>query len=154
MQEPHEWLDKGMQKHCIVNVTGALKPLHGRNFNLIIAVMNAKMAEMPLTTRYAPTRWKKGLNIMLQKQTGNLNVKKLRMIVLIEADFNMNNKWLGRAIMLPNEQKNWPQNSTAAGRKIQQTSKASTKDYFMTQSILIASQQPYAATMQKAAMTG
>jgi len=69
-------------------------------FNPNIAAMNATMAEMPITTGYTPERWKKGCNIMLQKQAGNLNVKKLRIIVLFEADDNMNNKWLGRAIMI------------------------------------------------------
>jgi len=36
---------------------------------------------------------------MLQKQAGNLQVDKLWIIVLFKADFNMNNKWIGRAIM-------------------------------------------------------
>jgi len=39
------------------------------------------------------------LNVMLQKQVGNINVEKLRIIVLFEADFNTNNKWIGRAVM-------------------------------------------------------
>jgi len=73
-------------------------------FNPNIAVMNVKMTEMPITTGYAPECWKKGRNIMLQKQAGNLNVKKLRVIMLFEADFNMNNKELGRAIMIRVEQ--------------------------------------------------
>jgi len=36
---------------------------------------------------------------MLEKVAGNVNVEKLRIILLFEADFNYNNKWLGRAIM-------------------------------------------------------
>jgi len=40
-----------------------------------------------------------GLNVMLQKQVGNLNVEKLWITVLFEADFNMNSKWIGRVVM-------------------------------------------------------
>jgi len=32
---------------------------------------------------------------MLEKSPGNFNIKKLRIILLFEADFNANNKWLG-----------------------------------------------------------
>jgi len=41
----------------------------------------------------------KALNIMLEKVAGNDNVQKLCIIMLFEADFNNNNKWLGRAVM-------------------------------------------------------
>ena len=57
------------------------------------------MTDIPLTSGYSPQRWRKGLNVMLQKQVGNINVEKLRIIVLFEADFNTNNKWIGRAVM-------------------------------------------------------
>ncbi len=36
---------------------------------------------------------------MLQKQLGNIQVEKLCIIILFKADFNMNNKWIGRTIM-------------------------------------------------------
>jgi len=36
---------------------------------------------------------------MLEKLAGNCWVEKLRIIMLFEADFNNNNKWLGRALM-------------------------------------------------------
>jgi len=36
---------------------------------------------------------------MLEKSLGNFNVEKLRIILLFEADFNSNNKWIGRAVM-------------------------------------------------------
>jgi len=35
------------------------------------------------------------LNVMLEKMASNDNIKKLRIIMLFEADFNNNNKWLG-----------------------------------------------------------
>jgi len=38
--------------------------------------MNATMANIPLVAGYAPNQSKKGLNIMLQKQAGNISVEK------------------------------------------------------------------------------
>ncbi len=40
---------------------------------------------------------------MLEKTPGNFNVEKLRIILLFEADFNANNKWIGRAVMFNTE---------------------------------------------------
>jgi len=68
-------------------------------FNPTIAVFNARLANLGFTTGYSLKRWKKGLNVLLEKQPGNLNVEKLRIILLFEGDFNNNNKWLGRAVM-------------------------------------------------------
>jgi len=64
-------------------------------FNLTIAIFNAQLANLGFTTGYSLKRWQTGLNVMLEKQKGNLNVEKLRIILLFEGDFNNNNKWLG-----------------------------------------------------------
>jgi len=64
-------------------------------FNPDILVLNATMADILLSTGYSPKRWQKGLNIMLEKSPSNFNVEKLQIILLFEADFNANNKWLG-----------------------------------------------------------
>jgi len=64
-------------------------------FNPEILLINAKLADIPLQTGFSPACWKKGLNVMLEKVAGNINVEKLRIILLFEADFNYNNKWLG-----------------------------------------------------------
>jgi len=58
------------------------------------------MVNLPMKTGYSPHRWWEGLNVMLEKMLGNFNVEKLRIILLFEADFNSNNKWLGHAVML------------------------------------------------------
>ena len=50
-------------------------------------------------TGYSPRRWRQGLNIMIEKKKGEINVSKLRTILLMEADFNMGNKRLGRQLM-------------------------------------------------------
>jgi len=75
-------------------------------FNPDILVFNAMMADLPMKTGYSPQRWQEGLNVMLEKTPGNFNAEKLRIILLFEADFNSNNKWLGCAVMLTAESLN------------------------------------------------
>ena len=65
----------------------------------ILASVDAAMAHVPALTGYVPHRWKKGLNVMLEKKPGVCKVTKLRTILLYEADFNHNNKLMGRAMM-------------------------------------------------------
>jgi len=38
-------------------------------------------------------------NVMLEKLAGNDNIEKIQIIMLFEADFNHNNKWLGWVTM-------------------------------------------------------
>jgi len=65
----------------------------------LVGKLNALLANERLANGTAPQRWRKTLNVMLEKLAGNDNVEKLRIIMLFEADFNHNNKWLGRATM-------------------------------------------------------
>ncbi len=64
-----------------------------------VASFNAGMAIIPAATGYSPNRWRHGLNVMLEKAPGNIDVERLRIILLFEADCNQNNKWIGRAFM-------------------------------------------------------
>jgi len=50
-------------------------------------------------TGISPQCWRHALNVMLEKVMGNCSVEKLCIIMLFEADFNNNNKWLGWAVM-------------------------------------------------------
>jgi len=68
-------------------------------FNPEILIFNATMADIPLCTGYTPAQWRKGLNVMIEKTPGNFNVEKLHIILLFEANFNSNNKWLRCTIM-------------------------------------------------------
>jgi len=82
----------------------SLSSIHFRHymagtFNPNILVFNVTMTDIPLKTGYSPKRRCKGLNMMLEKSPGNFNVEKLCIILLFKADFNANNKWLGRAVM-------------------------------------------------------
>jgi hypothetical protein len=65
---------------------------------------NRAMAHIPYASEYSPERWQKGINVMLEKKKGNFRVDKLRAILLYEANFNRNNKKLGRDVMYTAEQ--------------------------------------------------
>jgi len=68
-------------------------------FNPVILVVNAMLADIPLQTGFLYSQWKKGLNVMIEKMVGDFNVEKLCILLLFEADFNANNKWIGQAVM-------------------------------------------------------
>jgi len=72
-------------------------------FNPTIVVFTARLANLGFSTGYSLKHWHKGLNVMLEKQAGNFNIKKLCIILLFKGDFNQNNKWLGRAVMFHTE---------------------------------------------------
>ena len=64
------------------------------------AEVMSRLALIPLLTGYAPQRWKKGIDSMIPKKTkGELRPDKLRLILLMDARFNHNNKLIGRKIM-------------------------------------------------------
>jgi hypothetical protein len=56
-------------------------------------------ARLPYKWGFSPNRWRKGIDIMLEKKKGVYNIDKLRAILLYEADFNQNNKKLGRQML-------------------------------------------------------
>ena len=64
-----------------------------------LAAVDAALARIPVLSGYVPQRWMQGLNVMLEKKPGVSQVTKLRTILLYEADFNHNNKLMGRAMM-------------------------------------------------------
>jgi hypothetical protein len=66
-----------------------------------------QMATYPLRSGYSPQRWQQGVEVMLLKQQNNFNIQKLRAILLFEADFNFNNKRIGRSLMWRAEDARW-----------------------------------------------
>jgi len=124
-------------------------------FNPNILVINAMMANLPLTTGYSPKPWQQGLNVMLEKTPGDFNMEKLCIILLFEVDFNANNKWLGRAVWFQVENFYLLAMEQYGSQKIKSASfKAWTKVFSTNTSDFVVSWQPSAPTMQKAAMTG
>jgi len=67
--------------------------------DIITEKINHLMATIPMLTGISPQCWQHALNVMLKKVAGNCSVEKLRIIMLFKADFNNNNKLLGRAVM-------------------------------------------------------
>ena len=84
--------------------TSSHGPLHFGHFKAAtnhpsIIASHYILAEIPFRTGYNPCRWKQATNVMILKKAGIFDITKLRTIVLYEADFNHNNKWLGKAMM-------------------------------------------------------
>jgi len=53
-------------------------------FSELINAVHTTLSAIPLKTRYSYHRWKKGINIMLEKSPGNFQVDKLRIILLLK----------------------------------------------------------------------
>jgi len=64
-----------------------------------LAAIDASMRSVAYTTGFAYDRWKKVLDVQILKRILDYRASKMRTILLIEADFNMNNKKLGRDVM-------------------------------------------------------
>ncbi len=75
----------------------------GANHELINA-LHMMLTDIPLRMGFSYWWWKKGINIMLEKITGNCKVTKLRIILLFEADFNQLNKFIGKEMMYQAEE--------------------------------------------------
>jgi len=62
-----------------------------------INALHTILMDIPLQTGFSYWRWKKGINVMLEKITGNCEATKPHIILPFEADFNQLNKlFLGR----------------------------------------------------------
>ena len=64
-----------------------------------LSTLEATLAHIPYSTGLSPEKWKKSINVMLEKKRKGNHVSKLRTICLLEADFNFNNKKIGRDIL-------------------------------------------------------
>jgi hypothetical protein len=71
-----------------------------------LADFEATISHIPYNTGLVPTEWKQGVGVMLHKKTNNNHIDKLRTIVLTEADYNFNNKKLGRDAIAHAERNN------------------------------------------------
>jgi len=69
-----------------------------------INVVHTALLAIPLKTGFSYNRWKKGINIMLEKSPGNFQVDKLQIILLFKVDFNQLNKHVGQVMMHHAEQ--------------------------------------------------
>jgi hypothetical protein len=64
--------------------------------NEFTSQFESSLSHLPYLTGYSPNEWNFGVNVMIQKKERVNLVTKLRTITLTEADFNFNNKYLGK----------------------------------------------------------
>ena len=64
--------------------------------NRFLTNVESAISNVPFSSGYSPRAWRKGINVMIHKKANSDLVTNLRTIVLTEADFNYNNKVLGR----------------------------------------------------------
>ena len=70
------------------------------------SIIHSYLALVPLLLGFAPTRWCKAVASMIPKKKDNLRPAKLRLIMLMHALLNHNNKWVGREMMKFGEKNN------------------------------------------------
>jgi hypothetical protein len=83
---------------------GTVASTFGRSFSEIIAgteditiaEVDAAMVSIATLSRYRPRRWSEAIDIMIPKKADSIHVKKLRIIILFHALFNMVNKKVAR----------------------------------------------------------
>ena len=75
------------------------------------------MALIPLITGYAPKKWKKGIDSMIPKKKDEWRPEKLRLILLMDARFNHNNKFIGKKMMEQGEKKGYLAREQFGSRK-------------------------------------
>jgi hypothetical protein len=65
----------------------------------MLASFDATMANIPHAAGYSPLRWQSGADVTIPISVASLRVDKLRTILLLDPEFNQNNKLLGRSLM-------------------------------------------------------
>ena len=82
-----------------------------------LARFDAHQRSFAYKTGFAYRRWKKGINVQLLKRKRDYRAEKLRTILLLEADFNINNKVIGRDAMKRGERHGLLTPDNYGGRK-------------------------------------
>ena len=82
-----------------------------------LAELDASMRSLAYTTGFSYRRWKRGLDVQLLKRSNDYRAEKLRTILLLEADFNMNNKVMGADAMRSGERRRLHTRDNYGGRK-------------------------------------
>ena len=61
--------------------------------------INHQLLQMAIILGYSMLRWQRAIDVMIPKKANSKRVEKLRVICLMEADFNYMNKWMGKITM-------------------------------------------------------
>ena len=83
----------------------------------LLAEVDATLRSIAYTTGYSYKRWHKGLDVQLLKRIQVWLADKLRTILLLEANQNMNNKAIGADAMKMGELNKWFTRDNYGGRK-------------------------------------
>jgi hypothetical protein len=75
-------------------------------FDPAIASFDATTANIPYATGCSSLWWQTGTDVMIPKSVASLWVDKLRTLLLLDPEFNQNNKLLGRSVMVHAEHHN------------------------------------------------
>ena len=103
--EEYRWLWKRSREYTSCGISG----LHFGHFyasskDLELCKLDKWFLEISLNTGCSLPRWYNGINVMIPKKANSNRVDKLRTIVLMEPDFNLLNKIIGKRVMRMAEQ--------------------------------------------------
>jgi len=100
------------------NLTFAMyKAASSKQADPILAQFDASQRSLSYANSYSFRRWKFGVDVQLLKRAGNHQADKLRTILCLEGDHNMNNKKIGRTAMWNGERTNALARDNLGGRK-------------------------------------
>jgi hypothetical protein len=71
--------------------------------NNIITWFDAKLRDLPYKYGFSPVTWQQIVDVEILKKAGVYDIEKMRTIILLNAEFNINNKLLGRRMMANGE---------------------------------------------------
>ena len=99
-----QWIEHW--RHAKERTASSFSGLHFGHYkahtvNKEIAEIKCKLVNLALLSGQPLSRWTKGVSVMLEKVAGNINVQKLRAILLLEADFNAMHKIIFNNRLIP-----------------------------------------------------
>ena len=88
-------------------VSSSISGIHNGHYisaakDTYLSKLTAILSSLPWQMGVAPQRWKKSLNVEIEKKQGVRRLDKLRTIVLLESDFNTGTKLIYNKRMLEN----------------------------------------------------
>jgi len=119
-------------------------------FNPEILVINAALANIPLHTRFSYKRWKKGLNVMIKKTSGDFNVENAELYFFLKQTSMLTTS--GSAVQSCTRRNKLiysRKNSSAVGNTSPPYTNVSTNNYSTTSSDSSANWRRYVPMTQK-----